>query len=65
MFGHSVIGQLHLEHNRQDVTLGHSKLDSYVRTQEELYKDTVDRTITLQQSRQDVTLENRKMGHLR
>ena len=65
MFGHSVIGQLHLEHSQQDVTLGHSKLDSYVRTQEELYKDTVDRTITLQQSRQDVTLENRKMGHLR
>ena len=51
-------------HSRQDVTLGHSKWDSYIRTQGELCKDTVDMTITLQQSRQDVTLGHRKMGHL-
>ena len=41
-----------LEHSRQDVTLGHSKWNIYVRTQGQLYQDTLNGIVTMVQSRQ-------------
>ena len=42
-----------LQHSRQDVTLGHSKWDVYVRTQRQLYEETLDGIVGIGQGIQD------------
>ena len=42
-----------LQHSRQDVTLGHSKWDVYVRTQGQLYEDTLVGIVGIGQGIQD------------
>ena len=44
-----------LEHSRQDVTLGHSKWDNYVRIQGQFYLDTLDGIVTIGHSTQTIS----------